>query len=56
MIFVAALIIMAYAVVMLLVFALCRVDAEGGRQEVYEPLAVVRSGEGGHAEGKGARP
>jgi len=37
MIFVAALIVVAYAAVMLLVFALCRVAAEGDRQTVYEP-------------------
>ena len=45
MIFVAVLIVLAYAAVMLLAFALCRVLAEGDRQTVYEP--VVRSGEGG---------
>jgi hypothetical protein len=47
MIVVAALIVLAYAAVMLLVFALCRVAAESDRQTVCVPLAVVRSGEGG---------
>jgi hypothetical protein len=51
-IFVAALIVTVYAAVMLLVFARCRVLAE--RQTVYEPPSAVRSGEGGHAEGKDA--
>lgn len=47
MIFVAALIVMVYAAVMLLVFALCRVLAE--RQTVYEPrdalAATLRTGD-----------
>ncbi len=61
MIFVAALIVLAYIVVMAFapaVLAVCAVAAavaaEGDRQTVYEPLAAVRSGEGGHAEGKDA--